>query len=252
MHAFPEVGDNGDEDGRNATLDDPISPDGRPEPGQLYSVPARQGRAVRLHKGERLKIVNTHGTQVCDTWAFSAEDPAEFLSMEHLRAWIGRLVPRPGDELATNRRRPILVLEEDSSPGVHDTLIAACDLWRYRTLGVEGYHDNCADNLRMATKAIGLRVREVPSPLKSLDEHPDPGRGRRRFLSHGQQARRPCGAACRDGLRPCDVRLSAGHSSDQRTGLHAGRGAFRTGLRARVLPLSFSGMGKDSHRTVGQ
>ncbi|WP_375596647.1 urea carboxylase-associated family protein [Algihabitans albus] len=165
MHAFPEVGDNGDEDGRNATLDDPISPDGRPEPGQLYSVPARQGRAVRLHKGERLKIVNTHGTQVCDTWAFSAEDPAEFLSMEHLRAWIGRLVPRPGDELATNRRRPILVLEEDSSPGVHDTLIAACDLWRYRTLGVEGYHDNCADNLRMATKAIGLRVREVPSPL---------------------------------------------------------------------------------------
>ena len=162
---YPEVTDNGDEDGRNATLNDPISPDGRPEPGKLYRVPARQGRAVRLRQGERLKIVNTHGTQVCDTWAFSSDDPSEFLSMEHLRAWIGRLVPRPGDELASNRRRPILVLEEDSSPGVHDTLIAACDLWRYRTLGVEGYHDNCADNLRMAVKAIGLRVREVPSPL---------------------------------------------------------------------------------------
>ncbi|WP_119168785.1 DUF1989 domain-containing protein [Algihabitans albus] len=165
MSIFPEVADNGNEDGRNATLTEPISSDGRPEAGKLYAVPARQGRAVRLKRGERLKIVNTHGTQVCDTWAFSADDPSEFLSMEHLRAWIGRLVPRPGDELASNRRRPILVLEEDSSPGVHDTLIAACDLWRYRTLGVEGYHDNCADNLRMAVKAIGLRVREVPSPL---------------------------------------------------------------------------------------
>ncbi|OAB55142.1 aminomethyltransferase [Phormidium willei BDU 130791] len=165
MSDFPEIRDNGDADGQNATLHEPIAPDGRPRPGETYAVPARHGRAVRLHRGERLKIVNTHGTQVCDAWAFAAADPAEFLSMEHLRAWIDRLAPRPGDPLVTNRRRPILTFEADSSPGVHDTLIAACDLWRYRSLGVEGYHDNCADNLRMALKAIGLRVREVPSPL---------------------------------------------------------------------------------------
>jgi uncharacterized protein YcgI (DUF1989 family) len=165
MSAFPEVADNGDEEGPNPTLKEPISADGRAVPGETYAVPARHGRAVRLDKGQRIKIVNTHGTQVCDTWAFSAADPSEFLSMEHMRAWIGRLIPKPGDELATNRRRPILTMEEDTSPGVHDTIIAACDLFRYKTLGVEGYHDNCSDNLRMATKAIGLRVREVPSPL---------------------------------------------------------------------------------------
>ena len=85
--------------------------------------------------------------------------------MEHARAWLDRITPRPGDALVTNRRRPILTLLEDSSPGVHDTFIAACDLYRYRTLGAEGYHDNCADNLRMAMKAVGARVREVPSPL---------------------------------------------------------------------------------------
>ena len=33
-----------------------------------------------------------------------------------------------GDALVTNRRRPILTLVEDTSPGLHDTLIAACDL----------------------------------------------------------------------------------------------------------------------------
>jgi len=85
--------------------------------------------------------------------------------MEHERAWLDRLTPRPGDALVTNRRRPILTLLEDTSPGVHDTQIAPCDLHRYRTLGVEGYHDSCADNLRLALKAIGLRTREVPCSL---------------------------------------------------------------------------------------
>ena len=73
--------------------------------------------------------------------------------------------PVDGDALVTNRRRPILTLEEDSSPGVHDTLIAACDVHRYRLLGAEGYHDNCTDNLCMALGAIGLEVPETPAPL---------------------------------------------------------------------------------------
>ena len=158
-------GDNVTPCGCNASLTSAISPDGTPELGRRYTVAARQGRAVRLAKGEKIRIVNSHGTQVCDTWAFSAANRAEFLSWPHARAWIDRVLPKPGDPLVTNRRRPILTLLEDSSPGVHDTLIAACDLFRYLTLGVEGYHDNCADNLRLAMMAIGLTVPEVPQPL---------------------------------------------------------------------------------------
>ncbi|WP_233422013.1 urea carboxylase-associated family protein [Ruegeria profundi] len=60
-----------------------------------------------------------------------------------------------------NRRRPILTLVEDTSPGVHDTFVASCDIYRYAQLGHQGYHDNCTDNLRMALAAIGLR----PSPV---------------------------------------------------------------------------------------
>ena len=67
--------------------------------------------------------------------------------------------------LLTNRRRPILTLLEDTSPGVHDTLIAACDPFRYRPR-LTDYHDNCADNLRMAMEAIGARP-EVPQPSTS-------------------------------------------------------------------------------------
>ncbi len=52
---------------------------------ELFTIPARRGRAARLSKGQSIQIVNTHGAQVVDTWAFSTEDPREFMSMEHIR-----------------------------------------------------------------------------------------------------------------------------------------------------------------------
>jgi len=132
---------------------------------QLIIVPARRGRAVRLNRGQSLKIINTHGHQVVDFWAFSTEDLSEFLSMEHLRATLTSIFPKAGDALVTNRRRSILNFAEDSSPGVHDTLMAACDDYRYGLLGCTEYHDNCTDNLHAALRRIGLSVHETPSPL---------------------------------------------------------------------------------------
>ena len=132
---------------------------------ELFTVPARKGRAARLTKGQAIKIINTHGTQVCDTWAFSAEDLKEFLSVEHMRPTLGSIFPKKGQPLHTNRRRPILILEEDTSPGIHDTLIAACDDYRYGLLGCKDYHDNCTDNLIAGMRQLGLAVTEVPSPV---------------------------------------------------------------------------------------
>ncbi len=131
----------------------------------LQTIPARHGRAVRLNKGNAIKIINTHGQQVVDTWAFSAEDLGEFMSMEHLRPTILRIFPHAGDELVTNRRRPILFFEEDTSPGIHDTLMAACDDYRYGLLNCTDYHDNCTDNLFAAMRQLGLKPSECPSPL---------------------------------------------------------------------------------------
>ncbi len=133
--------------------------------GGPIEIPARRGKAARLAKGQRIKMINTHGTQVVDTWAFNADDLGEFMSMEHTRAHIGKIIPAVGDVLYSNRRRPILTLAEDSSPGIHDTIIAACDRNRYKFLGVEGHHDNCEDNLFAGMKELGLTPPEVPSPL---------------------------------------------------------------------------------------
>ncbi|MDR3537131.1 MAG: urea carboxylase-associated family protein, partial [Acetobacteraceae bacterium] len=130
------------------------------------TIPARRGRAAFVVGGQTVKVINTHGAQVVDTWAFARDDLTEFMSMEHSRAGMLRMIPQVGDTLLTNRRRPILTVLEDTSGGIHDTLIAACDIYRYQGLGCEGYHDNCTDNLAQGMRDTGLQPPETPSPLK--------------------------------------------------------------------------------------
>jgi uncharacterized protein YcgI (DUF1989 family) len=132
---------------------------------ELTAVPARRGLAIRLAQGQAIQIVNTHGQQVVDTWCFNADDYSEFMSMEHLHASLQGIFPVKGDGLATNRRRSILILEEDTSPGRHDTIIAACDVHRYAALGCREYHNNCTDNLRAALQQLDIHVAECPAPL---------------------------------------------------------------------------------------
>ncbi|HML10074.1 MAG TPA: urea carboxylase-associated family protein [Stellaceae bacterium] len=131
----------------------------------MIEIPARRGIATPLAAGQGVRVVNTFGQQVVDTWAFCRGDMHEFMSMEHTRIFIGRIIPQVGDALVTNHRRPILTLTEDTSGGIHDTLVAACDRWRYELLGAQGHHDNCTDNLAAALAALGLAPPETPSPL---------------------------------------------------------------------------------------
>ena len=131
----------------------------------LQVVPARRGQAVRVAKGKAIQIINTYGKQVVDTWCFNADDLSEFMSMEHLHATLQGIFPAKGDALTTNRRRPILILEEDTSLGRHDTVIAACDVHRYAMPGCQEYHDNCTDNLHAALAQLDLRAPDCPAPL---------------------------------------------------------------------------------------
>jgi uncharacterized protein len=131
----------------------------------MIEIPARRGKAARLRRGQTVRVVNTIGQQVVDTWAFTAADLREVMSMEHSRVAIGRILPQVGDAFVTNRRRPILTLIEDNSGGIHDTLFAACDRWRYELLGCTEYHDNCADNLAASLAELGIVPPQTPAPL---------------------------------------------------------------------------------------
>lgn len=136
-----------------------------PESDTLVTIPARHGKAARVREGQRIIVINTHGEQVVDTWAFNAADLGEFMSMEHSRAAMQKIIPEVGDVFVTNHRRPILEVVADTTPGIHDTLLAACDRYRYEGLGCQGYHDNCTDNLAAGLRELGHVPPETPSPL---------------------------------------------------------------------------------------
>lgn len=125
----------------------------------MPTIPARSFAAQRLQVGQSLKVTNTSGGQVIDTWAFSIPDtPApsfpRYMSMIHTRSSSTRqqLVPDIGEPFLDNKRDPILTRTQDTSPGAHDTLFAACSPERYIQLGESGDHDNCARNLLEAVK----------------------------------------------------------------------------------------------------
>jgi uncharacterized protein YcgI (DUF1989 family) len=144
-------------------------------------IAAGTGRAIRLTAGDEVEIVNPVGTQVVDTWALCLPDATEHLSMEHTRAALLRLVPRVGDQLVTNRREVALTVVEDTSPGVHDTLIPACDPARYRLLGAAEGHASCQQNFLAAVQEAGLQQTHVPSPLNLFMHVPWSADGRLEF-----------------------------------------------------------------------
>ncbi len=131
----------------------------------FIEIQARCAAAVPLSGGQSISIVNTHGGQVVDMWAFRADDPAEHMSMPHSMVSIDRIKPAVGSVLVSNLRRPLLTLTADSSPGVHCMLFAACDAARYRLLGCTEPHANCADNLRSAVGPRKVPLPYIPTPL---------------------------------------------------------------------------------------
>lgn len=133
--------------------------------GSLQTIPARRGKAARLKRGQAIRIINTHGTQVVDFWAFVSSQLNEYMGMEHCRAFWQRLYPIEGDKMITNHRRPILTLEKDNSPGRHDTLMAPCDNERYGLLGCTTYHDNCRDNMHAGLFELGITIPYTPASL---------------------------------------------------------------------------------------
>lgn len=160
---------------------------------ETHTIPARSGVAVPLAANQSIRVINTHGTQVVDFWCFATTSSTDslplthYLSLPHTRASTCHLTPLVGDTLTTNHRSPILTLTSDTSPGVHDTLIAACDIFRYRELAPaedvarpDYYHNNCADNCRDALLALaaktGVQLQAGPAtpPLSAKEDWTPP------------------------------------------------------------------------------
>jgi uncharacterized protein YcgI (DUF1989 family) len=176
-------------------------------PNQHITIPARSAAALDLRAGGTIRIISPHGHQVADFFAFSAQEPSEYLSARHtLVSSTRHLYPRVGQIFLTSRRRPLLKFIEDGARAQHEMLLAACDPARYALLGVQGHHASCAENLVTAMAARGIAITEIPQPLNlfsSTRAEPDG-----RIVTHPNSSQ-PGDYAVFEALMDCIVVVSA-------------------------------------------
>ena len=139
-------------------------------------IPATFGKGVLVRQGQFLKVIDVKGKQVCDFFAFSPTDPAEFLSPSHTRGSNGQLDMEPGKPLFNNARQPILLLEEDTV-GVHDMRAAACDPMRYGMYDA-WQHRSCKMNVFEALQEFNMRPPVFPDPVNLFQNSPIDDQGK--------------------------------------------------------------------------
>jgi uncharacterized protein YcgI (DUF1989 family) len=140
-------------------------------------IEAQTGAAVRVRAGDVVHVVDLEGVQVADLWAIVAEEPAEWLSPGHTRSATGRLFPRVGESFWTNRRRPVLELVADTSPGAHDMLYPPCDPWLFEHLGVALPHPSCRENFERALAELDVALPVIPDSVNLFQNSPPDGSG---------------------------------------------------------------------------
>ncbi len=128
-------------------------------------VPSREGRAIKVLRGQTIRITTPKGAQAADFFAYNAENVGEWLSANHTWVTTFCVRPRAGDEFLSRFRRPMLRFAEDGAEGVHDMMIAACDQFRYEFFGHKGPHASCSENLCVAMRRLGHQVDVIPQPI---------------------------------------------------------------------------------------
>lgn len=116
------------------------------------TIAPQSGRGVFVERDQWVKVVNPEGTQVSDLFAFVRDAPDEYLCPRTTMTRQRSLYPRVGEPFYSIKRRPLLMLEEDTV-GAHDLFFPACDEYLYRELGHED-HPSCRSNLNAVLKEL--------------------------------------------------------------------------------------------------
>ncbi len=135
-------------------------------------IEAGYGGRLDLREGELLEVVNVEGQQICDFFAFNANDVKEFLSPAHCRATLRRVTLGVDDKLVSVYRRPMIEIVQDTSDGVHDICFPSCDRQRYLLgFGIPD-HRNCRANLAEAVADFGIPYEYLPDPINFFQNTP--------------------------------------------------------------------------------
>jgi uncharacterized protein YcgI (DUF1989 family) len=130
-------------------------------------IPPKSAQALRLGRGDVLRVIDIEGLQVADVVAFDATDPREHLSQGFTRANNDMATVKVGDKLFSNLNSPLLTVVEDTV-GVHDLLFPPCSRFLYeRVFGVQG-KTGCREHLAAALEQYGIGFELVTDPFNAF------------------------------------------------------------------------------------
>jgi len=134
-------------------------------------IKGAHGGRVEVKMGQILEIINVEGTQICDFFAFNADDLMETLSPPHIRSALGRIFLKVGDVLVSRYRRPMIELLDDTC-GVHDIIFPPCDPETYvQRFGIHN-HRSCRTNLAEVMADKNIPYAYLPDPVDFFQNTP--------------------------------------------------------------------------------
>jgi uncharacterized protein YcgI (DUF1989 family) len=144
-------------------------------PRESVHIPKQSGRALRLRRGELLRVIDPEGEQVADLVAFADPDRAEVFSAAQTREVARTLFVTTGHVLYAKSGLPLLTIVADDV-GRHDLLFPPCRPEMYRRIYGQEDHPNCLENLAGALAPFGVTQDEVPMPFNIFQHtvvHPE-------------------------------------------------------------------------------
>lgn len=119
-------------------------------------IEPQRGIAFEMREGEMLTVVDLHGEQVADLFAFAAHDRDESLSSGRSLDYAETLFLTRGHSLYSNRSKPMFSILEDTV-GRHDFLLTPCSQETFEIIyGMRDPHPSCFANLRDAFAPYGI------------------------------------------------------------------------------------------------
>jgi hypothetical protein len=115
------------------------------------TIPPQSARGVFVERDQWIKVITPRGVQVSDLFAFVRDVPDEYLCPRTTMTRQRRLYPQLGQPFYSIKRRPLLMLEEDTV-GVHDLFYPACDRYMFR----DENHPSCRGNLNAVLEEMNF------------------------------------------------------------------------------------------------
>lgn len=122
-------------------------------------IPARGPWSRIIGKGQKLRIIDTHGQQAVDFLCYNADDPEERYHEPNTIKKAGHILLTAGDVLYSDRANPLFTIVTDTFGG-HDTIGGCCSAPSNKMLyGVA--NRGCRENFLEALAPHGLGWRDI-------------------------------------------------------------------------------------------